>query len=61
MARFDRDLSTHVYAERVRQDVTSGKNSGVTGTPTFYINGRRHTDEDSLERVVLEAVSRAME
>jgi formate-nitrite transporter family protein len=61
MARFDRESSAHVYAERVRQDVTSGKNSGVTGTPTFFINGRRHTDEDSLERIVLEAAPRTKE
>ncbi|MCP5431877.1 MAG: thioredoxin domain-containing protein [Alphaproteobacteria bacterium] len=37
--------------ERVRADFTSGVRSGVNGTPTFFINGRRFdgnwTDEDS--------------
>lgn len=32
----------HEYAQRVRDDVLSGRRSGVDGTPTFYINGRRH-------------------
>jgi protein-disulfide isomerase len=57
MARFDHALTAHTYADRVRQDVNSGKTSGTRGTPTFFINGRRHTDEESLARVVLEAVS----
>ena len=27
---------------RVRADIASGNDSGVNGTPTFYINGSRH-------------------
>jgi protein-disulfide isomerase len=30
------------YAKRVREDFISGVRSGVNGTPTFFINGRRH-------------------
>ncbi len=30
------------YAERVSEDVSSADESGVSGTPTFFINGRRH-------------------
>jgi len=36
---------------RVREDFMSGVRSGVNGTPTFFINGRRHDgawDEESL-------------
>lgn len=40
--RFERDMATHAYAERVGQDFMSGVRSGVNGTPTFFINGRRH-------------------
>lgn len=58
MARFDQALAAHTYADRVQQNVTSGKASGARGTPTFFINGERHTDEEVLERVVLEAVGR---
>ncbi|MGH8761584.1 MAG: DsbA family protein [Burkholderiales bacterium] len=39
---FRHALATHVYAERVREDFTSGVRSGVNGTPSFFINGARH-------------------
>lgn len=42
LARFDRDLSEHRFADRVREDFMSGVRSGVNGTPTFFINGERH-------------------
>ena len=41
---FDRELATHVHAERVHEDFLSGVRSGVNGTPTFYINGVRYDD-----------------
>ncbi|HEX2358505.1 MAG TPA: DsbA family protein [Solirubrobacterales bacterium] len=41
---FGRELAEHVHAERVREDFMSGVRSGVNGTPTFYVNGRRHDD-----------------
>src|SRR6185312_9085756 len=37
-----RDALGGRYAERVREDFMSGVRSGVNGTPTFFINGRRH-------------------
>ncbi len=40
--RFEEDLRTHRHAGRVLADVVSADESGVTGTPTFFINGRRH-------------------
>ncbi len=42
--RFERELAAHEYTERVRTDFMSGVRSGVNGTPTFFINGRRHDD-----------------
>jgi protein-disulfide isomerase len=39
--RFARDLAEHVYAARVREDVSSGLESGVSRTPTFFVNGVR--------------------
>jgi Na+/H+ antiporter NhaA len=41
VARFKRDLGNHVGAARVAQDVDSADLSGVSGTPTFFLNGRR--------------------
>jgi protein-disulfide isomerase len=35
-------LTKHEFAPRVRDDFLGGVRSGVNGTPTFFINGRRH-------------------
>jgi Na+/H+ antiporter NhaA len=40
--RFTDDLRERVGAARVADDVDSADLSGVSGTPTFFINGRRH-------------------
>ncbi len=40
--RFAQDMATHAHLDRVRADVDSGIASGVQGTPTFFINGRRY-------------------
>jgi protein-disulfide isomerase len=40
--RFTDELRRHVYAPRAAEDVASADASGVSGTPTFFINGRRH-------------------
>jgi protein-disulfide isomerase len=40
--RFEQELSGGAHAARVREDFMSGVRSGVNGTPTFFINGRRH-------------------
>jgi protein-disulfide isomerase len=40
--RFVQDLASGVYAPRVREHFMSGVRSGVNGTPTFFVNGRRH-------------------
>jgi protein-disulfide isomerase len=49
--RFASELRTRKYAARISEDVASADESGVGGTPTFFINGRRHYgayDVDSL-------------
>jgi protein-disulfide isomerase len=40
--RFVSELQMGVHMPRVREDFLSGVRSGVNGTPTFFINGRRH-------------------
>jgi Na+/H+ antiporter NhaA len=40
--QFSDDLSNHAGAARVAEDVDSADLSGVSGTPTFFINGIRH-------------------
>ena len=39
---FERDLRTRRYARRVARDTASAAEAGVAGTPTFFIDGRRH-------------------
>jgi protein-disulfide isomerase len=56
--RFVREMAGHVHARRVREDFMSGVHSGVNGTPTFFINGRRHDGPFDL-RTLLDAVSTA--
>jgi len=36
------ELHHRDYASRVSEDVASADESGVSGTPTFFVNGRRH-------------------
>jgi Na+/H+ antiporter NhaA len=40
--RFRDELKRHVHEARIAQDVESADLSGVSGTPTFFINGQRH-------------------
>jgi protein-disulfide isomerase len=40
--RVGEELTTRHYLERVRANVRSGAQSGVNGTPTFFIDGHRH-------------------
>ncbi|MBX6749966.1 MAG: Na+/H+ antiporter NhaA [Micromonosporaceae bacterium] len=39
---FERDLRERTHADRVAADLESADLSSVSGTPTFFINGRRH-------------------
>jgi Na+/H+ antiporter NhaA len=60
--RFWSDVRRHEYAPRVAEDVASADASGVSGTPTFFINGRRHQgayDIDTLTASVRSARNRA--
>ena len=40
--RFARDLAADAGAARIDEDVDSADLSGVSGTPTFFVNGKRH-------------------
>jgi protein-disulfide isomerase len=50
--RFSRELASRTHAGRVREDVISGMRSGVDGTPTFFVNGRRHDGPDTLDALL---------
>jgi protein-disulfide isomerase len=42
-------LTQDTYSARVQEDLSSGVRSGVNGTPTFFINGVRHSGGYELE------------
>lgn len=42
LERFTDELRRRVHVRKVQEDFVSGVRSGVRGTPTFFINGRRH-------------------
>jgi Na+/H+ antiporter NhaA len=61
LERFNDELHGHQHAGRVLEDVVSADESGVSGTPTFFINGRRHYgvyDIDALTEAVRSAKRR---
>jgi Na+/H+ antiporter NhaA len=56
------ELHRRQYAARIAEDVAGADESGVSGTPTFFINGRRHYgayDVDTLSAAVTAARGRA--
>ena len=61
--RFEEDLRTREGAAQIASDVDSADLSGVTGTPTFFINGLRHYgayDIATLSAAVKAAGARAL-
>jgi Na+/H+ antiporter NhaA len=61
--RFTDDLRSHRGAARVSRDVDSADLSGVSGTPTFFVNGRRHYgpyDIETLSKVARLAGARVL-
>ncbi len=60
--RFAGDINRNAGAAQIAEDVDSADLSGVSGTPTFFINGRRHQgayDIDTLSTAVRLAHARA--
>ncbi|HZS23536.1 MAG TPA: Na+/H+ antiporter NhaA [Gaiellaceae bacterium] len=60
--RFEAEVRSHEHRTRVAEDVDGADLSGVSGTPTFFINGSRHYgayDIDALSRAVRLAGARS--
>jgi protein-disulfide isomerase len=55
MTQFDRAITGRIYVGRVREDLQSGIESGVKGTPTYFINGIKHNASGELD-VLLAAI-----
>jgi Na+/H+ antiporter NhaA len=63
LERFTDQLRRHEHAGRIASDVDDADLSGVSGTPTFFVNGMRHQgayDIDTLTAAVRAAHRRAL-
>ncbi len=66
MARLERDLEDEALAMRVEEDLVEGRRNGVTGTPSFFIDGLRydgawdfHSMLEELQRPVAAQLTRS--
>ena len=62
LKRFASDLSGHVFLPKVQDDMNGGLQSGVKGTPSFFINGVQHRggyDEASLLSSIMQVAAGA--
>jgi len=66
MERFDRDVDADDTRRRVEEDLIEGRQSGVTGTPTLFVDGLRYDGAwdfysmlETLERPVAQRVERS--
>ncbi|MDP3245310.1 MAG: thioredoxin domain-containing protein [bacterium] len=58
MAKFNSCFDNQKYKEEVEIDLADGQAAGVTGTPTFFINGVKVEGviaKDALEKIILNA------
>src|SRR5919199_945898 len=46
--KFKDDISRHVYAPLIEESLKGGIETGVEGTPTFFVNGVRYEDSFDL-------------
>ena len=42
--KFIKEMTGHVYAPLINESLKSGIDSGVQGTPTFFVNGERYEE-----------------
>ena len=47
--RFKNEMSRHGYGPSINESLKNGINSGVEGTPTFFVNGVRYEESWDLE------------
>lgn len=50
--KFDLEFRDRTYSRHVDEDIQSGEESGVTKTPTFFINGDRYDDSWDLDNLL---------
>jgi protein-disulfide isomerase len=46
------EVTSSVYAARIREDFKAGVRGGVNGTPTFFMNGERYDGARDLRQML---------
>ena len=49
IGRFKKEISGHIYAPLINESLKNGIDSGVEGTPTFFVNGVHYEDSWDLD------------
>lgn len=60
MAKFDTDQKSQATNNIINADIAKGKDAGVTGTPTFFLNGKKIENPSDLEafnKLIEEAIA----
>ena len=52
MGKFNQEFLERTFSSHIDEDIESGKNSGVTKTPTFFINDDRYDDPWDLDSLL---------
>jgi protein-disulfide isomerase len=52
VVRFDADMRDHKHVHHIREDFETGLQSGVNATPTIFVNGYRHDDENTYDSLL---------
>jgi protein-disulfide isomerase len=47
------EIESGKHARRIKADFESGVKNGVNGTPTFFVNGKRHEGDDDVESLTI--------
>jgi protein-disulfide isomerase len=59
--RFKKEMSGHIYAPLINKSLKNGIDSGVEGTPTFFVNGVRYEDSwdlDTLSNILKKSLTK---
>jgi len=51
LPRYDVEMGGHIYLQRVNEHLTSGLDSGVQATPTFFVNNKRVDTNDGISNL----------
>ncbi len=59
--KFDKSIDEEEFIDKIKQGTADGNSAGVSGTPTFYINGVKHEggfDAESLSAAIQEELDK---